>query len=103
MNNKLLGFCMTLATISWVNCGDLFAQNDSINTIDRSVDVVNAYQPILRKSKKINVEPLMDDTAKYSDKFKYQLLNASPLSLQSPRRSLRQAWISRPTKAHIVQ
>ena len=66
---------MTLATMSWVNCGDLFAQNDSINTIDRSVDVVNAYQPILRKSKKINVEPLMDDTAKYSDKFKYQLLN----------------------------
>lgn len=66
---------MTLATMSWVNCGDLFAQNDSINTIDRSVDVVNAYQPVLRKSKKINVEPLMDDTAKYSDKFKYQLLN----------------------------
>lgn len=51
------------------------AQNDSINTIDRSVDVINAYQPTLRSSKKINVDPLIDDTLKYSDNYQYQLLN----------------------------
>ncbi len=74
------------------------AQNDTINTIDRSVDVVNAYQPTLRPSKKINVDPLIDDTLKYSDNYQYQLLNrVAPVST-SPE-PLTPAYMDFPTYA----
>ena len=56
-------------------CGiDAAAQNDTINSVDRSVDVVNAYQPTLRRSKKISIDPVVDDTVKYSNSFEYQML-----------------------------
>lgn len=72
---KLLYGAATAAAASVLCCGELTAQTDTTSTIDRSVDVVNAYQPTLRRARKISVAPLMDDTATYSDKFKYQLLN----------------------------
>ncbi len=56
-----------------LSSGSVYAQDDS--ALDRSVDVVNAYQPTLRKAKKLTVAPVMDDTISYNDSFKYQLLN----------------------------
>ncbi|MCI5777123.1 MAG: hypothetical protein MR215_05810 [Bacteroidales bacterium] len=74
MSKKTFGVCLMALLASMVNGFSASAQNDTINTVDRSVDVVNAYQPTLRRSKKINVEPIIDDTVKYSDSFKYQTL-----------------------------
>lgn len=56
-----------------VNSG-LLAQSDS-TSIDRSVDVVNAYQPTLHRAARISIQPTIDDTVKLDDSFKYQLLN----------------------------
>ena len=68
-SNAFPFFSLALTLVS----GQVYAQEEG--TIDRSVDVVNAYQPTLRKADRVAVQPLMDDTIKLSDSFKYQLLN----------------------------
>lgn len=49
------------------------AQDDG--GFNRSVDVVNAYQPTLRRASKIASQPVNEDTVTFNDSFKYQLLN----------------------------
>lgn len=64
-----------VALLSVIVCAgpSVMAQEDG--GFDRSVDVVNEYQPTLRRAKKIASLPVIDDTVTFNDSFKYQLLN----------------------------
>lgn len=52
----------------------LWAQDETGN-IDTSVDVVNAYQPTLRRASKVATVPTVNDTVQFRNSFNYQLLN----------------------------
>lgn len=77
MNHKPHGYIYAAGAAVAALCMNAaaYAQSDTTSTIDRSVDVVNAYQPHLRKARKIYTDPVIDDTAKLSDNFNYQLLH----------------------------
>lgn len=64
-----------VALLSALACFGPLAMAQDESGLDRSVDVVNAYQPTLRKATKIAAQPVMDDTVTFNDSFKYQLLN----------------------------
>lgn len=77
MNHKPHGcICAAYAVVAALGVtAPVCAQSDTTSTIDRSVDVVNAYQPHLRKARKMYTDPVIDDTAKLSNNFDYQLLH----------------------------
>ena len=48
---------------------------DSLQTINRDVDVVNTYLPTISNPTKMQVSPVMDDTMSYKPSFNYTVLN----------------------------
>lgn len=65
----------SVALLSAIVCSEWFVVAQDEGGFERSVDVVNEYQPTLRRAKKIATQPVIDDTVTFSDSFKYQLLN----------------------------
>lgn len=64
------------------------AQRDT-TLIERDVEVVNTYEPTLRRARKLSVAPLMDDTMNYRPTFRYETLRretpvATPLQQLKP-------------------
>lgn len=81
------------------------AQQDSVKTIERDVDVVNTYLPTISNPFKLQVDPVADDTMSYHPTFTYETLNkvqmvkTTPDSLSAaamnfkPEETMNRAWV----------
>lgn len=76
---RVLKYIPLITAMTMVPFASIWAQEETVvdgEGFNRSVDVVNTYQPTLRRAKKISENPTLDDTATYTnEKFTYEVLN----------------------------